>query len=452
MIGSHWSLDCFLCTSIVFKTDCHTIPPVQLRSENFLEAWSKVQPTVLIATTARWFPTARLTVALANAGFTVDAVCPSQHPIGKTDSVRKMHSYYGLGAMTSFADAIAAAKPDLIVPGDDLATQHLHLLYAQEQRKGVAGAAVCTLLERSLGAPENFPVLYARTKFIELAQEEGIRVPKTEVIHDSSDLKRWIAQTGFPTVLKTDGSSGGDGVRVVHTLEEAERGLRDLQAPPLLARAAKRTLINRDLRLVWPSLLRRRSIVSAQTFVAGREATSATACWKGEVLADLHFEVINKSVSSGPATVLRLIENAEMSIAAKKMARRLNLSGLHGFDFMLEPQTGCAHLIEINPRSTQVGHLTLGLGRDIPAALYSAVSGQVVRPAPKLTEDLTFALFPQEWIRDPASVFLQSAYHDVPWDKPELIRACVRARRKQDAWYSQQNRLQAFSLARLPRV
>jgi len=417
-----------------------------------LEAWSKVQRTVLIATTARWFPTARFAIALERAGFIVDAVCPPQHPIGKTDSVRKMYRYHGLDALASFADAITAANPDLIVPGDDLATQHLHLLYAQQQRKGCAGGALCALLERSLGAPENFPLLYARTPFIELAQAEDIRVPKTAVIRDESDLKKWISETGLPTVLKADGSSGGDGVRVVRTLEEAERALRVLQAPPLLMRAAKRMLINRDPRLVWPSLLRRRSVVSAQTFVAGREATSATACWKGEVLAELHFEVINKSVSSGPATVLRLIENAGMSIAAKKMARRLNLSGVHGFDFMLESQSDNAYLIEINPRSTQVGHLTMGADRDIPAALYSAVSGQVVRPAPKITEDDTFALFPQEWIRDPASMFLQSAYHDVPWDKPELIRACVRARRKQDAWYSQQNRLQAFSLARIPRV
>ena len=67
-----------------------------------------------------------------------------------------------------------------------------------------------------------------------------------------------------------------------------------------------------------------------------------------------------------------------MSIATERMARRLNLSGMHGFDFMLESQTGNAYLIEINPRATQVGHLTLGLGRDIPAALYSAVSGEVV--------------------------------------------------------------------------
>jgi hypothetical protein len=417
-----------------------------------MEAWSTVKQTVLIATTGRWFPTARLAVAMANAAFTVYAVCPSNHPLCKTGVVGKTYTYHALDGLASVANAISDAKPDLIVPGDDLATQHLHLLYAQEHRKGAAGVPVCALIERSLGAPENFPLLYARTKFMELAQEEGVRVPKTEVIHDLGDLKRWIAQEGLPVVLKADGSSGGSGVRVVRTLEDAERALRVLQAPPLLARAAKRALMDRDATLVWPSLLRRRSVVNAQAFVAGREATSAIACWKGKVLASLHFEVINKGISSGPATVLRRIESPEMSTAAEKMVRRLNLSGLHGFDFMIEAQTGDAYLIEINPRSTQVGHLTLGLGHDIPAALYSAASGRPVSPAPKITEDATIALFPQEWIRDAASPFLQSAYHDVPWDKPELIRACVRAKRKQAAWYSQESRLQAFSMARLPRL
>ena len=413
-----------------------------------------MKPTVLIATTARWIPTARLIVALENAGFAIDAVCPSGHPLSKTEAVRKIYKYRGLDALASFSEAIAASKPDLIVPGDDLATQQLHLLYEQEQRKGEAGKAICALIARSLGAPENFPLLYARATFIQLAQEEGVRVPKTQVIRDIPDLEKWMAAASadFPLVLKADGSSGGDGVRVVRTLDDARRALRSLEAPPLLARAMKRALIDRDPTLVWPSLLRRRSTVSAQTFIAGREATSAIACWEGEVLASLQFEVLNKVATSGHATVVRAIENAEMSAAATKLARRLNLSGVHGFDFMLESQTGDAYLLEINPRLTQVGHLTLGLGRDIPAALFSAVTGHAVSPAPKITEENTFALFPQEWIRDPASPFLQSAYHDVPWDKPELIRACVRARRKQRAWYSQQNRVQALSVARLPRT
>ncbi len=124
---------------------------------------------------------------------------------------------------------------------------------------------------------------------------------------------------GLPTVLKANGTCGGDGVRVVHTLEEAERAFRTLQAPPLLARAVKRALVNQDKTLLWPSLLRRRSVVNAQEFVAGREATSAVACWKGAVLASLHFEVLNKRDSAaGPSSVLRLIENPEMSAAAEK--------------------------------------------------------------------------------------------------------------------------------------
>jgi carbamoylphosphate synthase large subunit len=411
-----------------------------------------VKPTVLVSTTGSWFPTARMVVSLASAGFTVDAVCPSGHSIAKTDVVRRIHRYRGLAGIASFSDAIAASKPDLILPGDDVATQHLHSLYLQCRHNGEAGAATCSLIERSLGAAENFPTLYARTKFIEFARRAGVRAPQTQVVRDTEDLKEWINQNGVPVVLKADGSSNGDGVRIVDTWEDAERALRALQAPSLLARAAKRALINRDTRLVWPSLLRRRSIVNAQPYIAGREATSTVACWKGEVLASLHFEVIHKSSASGHATALRSIEHPEMTSAVETLVRQLELSGVHGFDFMLQNQTGDAHLLEINPRTTQVGHLPLGLGRDIPAALYAAVSGQPVRPAPKITKENTVALFPQEWLRDPSSPLLQSAYHDVPWDQPELIRAFVGERRKRSAWYSQQNRLQGFSIARQPRT
>ncbi|PYX10834.1 MAG: hypothetical protein DMG88_01030 [Acidobacteria bacterium] len=408
-----------------------------------------MKPTVLLATTSSWFPTARLAVALAHAGFTVDAVCPPRHPLDKTSAVRQMCAYHGLTPLRSFADAVAATKPDFILPGDDLATRHLHHLHGRECAQERAGSEICNLIERSLGAPESFAIVYARTAFMRLAQEEGIRVPQTETISNTHDLRAWLAQMGFPTVLKADCTSGGEGVRVVHTIEEAEHAYRRLQAPPLLARAAKRALVDQDKTLVWPSLLRRRPVVNGQAFVAGREATSTVACWNGVVLAGLHFEVLKKRSSAGPATVMRLIENAEMTAAAEKIARRLNLSGVHGLDFMLEADTGNAFLIEINPRSTQVGHLTLGPGRDLPAALYAAVSGQAVQPAAKLTEKDTIALFPHEWLQDPASSFLQSGYHDVPWQEPELVRACVRKRPK-IGWYSRQNPIPSFSAVRLP--
>jgi hypothetical protein len=353
-----------------------------------------------------------------------------------------------LAPLISFSRAIEITQPDFIVSGDDLATQHLHRLYDQEQRKGNADSPLCGVIERSLGKPESFPIVSARAAFLNLAREEGLRVPATQAISNIDDLRKWVARTGLPAVLKADGTSGGDGVRIAPTLAEAEGYFKELHSPPLLARAAKRALVDQDKTLVWPSLLRHRPVVNAQAFVAGHEATSTIVCWKGTVLASLHFEVINKASSKGHATVVRLIENAEMSAAVEGMARRLGLSGLYGFDFMLETDTGNAYLIEINPRGTQVGHLAFGPGRDIPAALYAALSGKAVQPAPKVTEKDTIALFPQEWIRDPESPFLRSAYHDIPWEEPELIRDCVSNRRKQSAWYSRSGRKQASSAAR----
>jgi formate-dependent phosphoribosylglycinamide formyltransferase (GAR transformylase) len=386
----------------------------------------------------------RLAMALNDAGFTLDAVCLPRHPLQKTKAAHKTYAYDSLAPLRSLASAITASSPDLIIPGDDPATMQLHALYERESKRGRKGALICSVIERSLGSPSSFPQVYARTGLLEIAQEEGIRVPRTEVLTDINQLREWGARTGFPAVLKSNGSSGGEGVRIVHSLEKAERAFRTLQAPPLLARALKRALIDGDKTLILPSLLRRRSGLNIQEYVAGQEATSTVACWQGTLLAGLHFEVLNKTTPTGPASVMRLIDSCEMSIAAEKIVRRLNLSGIVGLDFMLEEQTGNPYLIEVNPRATQVGHLTLGSGRDLPAALYAALTGEVIREAPKITENRTIALFPQEWKRNPESSFLQSGYHDVPWEEPELIRAFANSAGKHAALNFEKERVQVL--------
>lgn len=386
-------------------------------------------------------------MGLNNAGYTVDAVCLPRHPLLTTRAARQTYTYRGLAPLQSVEAAIAASRPDLVIPADDLAAMHLHALYQRDADRGRKSEFLCSVIKRSLGAPSSFPMVYDRTRFLETAQEEGIRVPKSEVLTDIHQARAWAAQASFPAVLKSNGSSGGVGVKIVHTREEAERAFRSLQAPPLMARAAKRALTDGDMSLVWPSLLRKRASVNAQGFVAGREASSTFACWNGKVLAGLHFEVLNKTERTGPASVIRLIENLEMSTAADKIAGRLNLSGMVGLDFMLEEQTGNAYLIEINPRATQVGHLALGPGRDLPAALYAALTGETIREAPKVTENKVIALFPPEWKRNPDSAYLRSGYHDVPWEEPELVRACVLSARKRTALKSEIERLRAFSSA-----
>jgi hypothetical protein len=407
----------------------------------------ELKATALVATTFKWYPTARLAVALAKCGFQVEAVCPPSHPMFETSAVRERNHYSVFSPASSFAAAIAATKPDLVIPGDDITVQHLHRLYATELRKEGPQSFICEVLERSLGGPESFPVVFSRTAFLDAAREEGLRIPETAGLSSIEELREFIRRVGLPVAIKANGTSGGEGVSIAQTPEDAEREFLRLQAPPLLLRALKRTVVNQNATLLGPALRRKPFQMSAQKFIAGTEATSAVACWKGEVLASLHFEVVNKLKATGHATVVRRIDNAEMEHAARTMMRRLKLSGLVGFDFMLESGTRNAYLIEINPRSTQVGHLALGPGRNIPAALFAAVTEEAADDTSSITEKETIALFPQEWLRDPASAYLRSAYHDVPWDEPDLIRECVRRRKKPAPWRVEKPTARSLSAA-----
>lgn len=360
-------------------------------------------------------------MAFADAGCAVEAVCPGGHPLEHVRAVRRLYPHRALAALQSFRDAIQISGPDLIVPSDDLASRLLHQVHAQE--KGQTDVALA--IERSLGAPESFPIVEARAKFLGCAEALGIRAPHTVAVQDVAALKRAASELGYPLVLKVDGTSGGYGVRIVRSAVEAENAFRTLHAPPSIARAAKRALIDHDRNLIWPALLRRVAKVNAQAFVEGSDVTSTVACWKGKVLATLDFEVIRKRYDSGPSSVLRWIEVPEMQDAVARLVSELKLSGIVGFDFLLEKGSGAAHLLEINPRSTQVGHMTLGAGRDLPAALCAAASGAELEPAPALTKGDTIALFPQEWMRDPNSPFLRTAFHDVPWAEPDLLQNCL---------------------------
>ena len=392
-----------------------------------------MKPIVLVVTTMRWLPTARLAVALADAGFTVETVCPAGHSIAKTTVVKRAFIYRGLAPLKSIMAAIEATKPDLLIPGDDLATMHLHHLHEQHSRQkqysgntrssgaGKFGETICGLIERSIGAPEDFDVIDDRTAFMHAAQQTGVRVPCTEAVDNDPALQEFAAKSGYPLVLKANGTSGGTGVRIVGNEQEARKALRALQAPPEFHRAMKRAVFDRNTTMLGPSVRRTKSVVNAQAFVDGTEATSVVACWQGQVLAGLHFEVLQKTNPSGPATVLKRIVHPEMTAAAEKMARRLKLSGLHGFDFMLDAQRN-AFLIEINPRITQVGHLNMGVGQDLPRALVAIPFGKETQQVPAVTDSDIVALFPKEWLRDPDSPYLQDGYHDVPWDQPELVR------------------------------
>ena len=148
-----------------------------------------------------------------------------------------------------------------------------------------------------------------------------------------------------------------------------------------------------------------------QAFVAGTPATSVFAARNGVVLGALHMEVMSWKGVAGPASVMRRLHSPAMAEAASKIAARFGLNGFHGLDFMRDVD-GVPHLIEINPRATQICHLPLEA--DLPACLIG------VPERPSLTALRKIALFPQVLT---ALNLPESVFQDIPWDDPGVLHA-----------------------------
>jgi len=381
------------------------------------------KPKILLATTCRWFSAARLVIAFTRAGFTVEAVSPSNHPILLTKTLEASHPFHSFQPAKSIRLAIEKSRPDIVIPCDDLAAIHLRALYEKVSSENTpASRQLRALVVRSIGDASSYPILASRYKLLALARELGISTPATQEVSSSDDVRSWCAANSFPAVLKADGTSGGQGVRIVKTLEEALAAFRSLRAPAPALVVLKRATIDRDRNLVQPWLQRKRHTVSIQKFVPGRDFNIAVGCWQGEVISTVGAEVLETWRPHGPASVIRLVPSGPMLDAARSLVRRLQLSGLCGFDFLVDRETGEHTLIEINPRATQTAHIPLGPEHDIPTALFSAMTGEA-REALSVTNNEEIALFPQAWQSAPPRPHLASAYHDVPWEAPQLVRA-----------------------------
>ena len=229
----------------------------RLEHEN-LEGRVTVTPKVLLADTTRWPNAARLAIGLAKAGCNVSAVCPTHHPLLKTSAIREIFSYRGLRPLGSLVAAIQMTNPDLIIPCDDRAVYHLHELYTRERNIENARSEIATLITRSLGAPESYPIVSARYDLIKMANQEGIRVPETAPLNTVDDLRSWQARQALPWVLKVDGTCGGRGVKIAHSPKDAEHLFLEMTRQFAAARVIKRLIVNRDsfwLRPWWNDFL-----------------------------------------------------------------------------------------------------------------------------------------------------------------------------------------------------
>jgi carbamoylphosphate synthase large subunit len=386
-----------------------------------IQQMSLSRPRVLLTDTERWATPARLAIALAEAGAEVTVLCPPRHPILKAKGIKRTLNFNGLNPLNSIQAAIESVAPDIVIPGDDRSVHLVHELHARALSEGRTNVA--TVIARSLGSPESFPVLSSRYEFLNVAREEGLHVPDTYAIREPSDLVRLKTSAAFPLVMKVDGTSAGRGVRIIHTPEGTDQFFQRARTAHATARTIKRLIVNRDRFFLRPWWLGSQPKVIAQSYVRGYPANCGVACWEGRVLAGINAEAVSAVSSTGPASVVRIISHPAMTLAAERIAKRLHLSGFFGLDFVVEEKTGTAYVIEINPRCTPLSHLRLGKGRDVVAALLREVSGQLIEDLAETKNEL-IAYYPQAW--HSKSELLQSSFHDIPSSEPDYAQELLR--------------------------
>jgi hypothetical protein len=373
------------------------------------------QPSVLIVA-AKWWPlSARLAAALVQHRCRVSALCPTGHPLTYVSGLDRLECYVGTRSLASLARALRQGRIDIVIPCDDGVVAQLHTLYHQIP-------ALRDLIERSLGHPQSFRVVSSRYQLLATAVELGIAVPETRSVSSAGDLISWHGKVAATCALKIDGESGGNGVRISGSLEQSLAAWRELRAPQSLATAWKRLAIDRDPLALWMRASSAEREITVQRLIHGRPANSMMACRNGEVVSLMSVMVLAASGPTGAATIIQRIQDDRMAKAATLLAKRLQLSGFFGLDFMTETDTGIPYLIEMNPRCTQLGHLEFGDQGSLVGAFIAELRGELPPPPNHPLPLDTIALYPQALVAlGTGSRYRESSYLDVPWGEPRLV-------------------------------
>lgn len=378
---------------------------------------------VLLFTTQRWPNTALLALALRRAGLTVRALCPTGHPVRAASFIAPERPYRRLLRFSRLEAALQRGPVDLVVPGDDAATEELHALHRRTRDPHVRA-----LIERSLGDPRYYRRVLRKSEVVALAARLGVATPATVQIDSREALQAQLAHVRWPVLIKADGWCGGRGNRLVRSPQEALAAFDELPRPQSWATALKDSARENSLQPLMRRLEGRAPAVTLQEFVSGRPVNRAVVCRRGEVLDGRTFEAVQCMPNFGHATVVRPRRLPQAERAAETLTAALGLSGLAGFDFIYDEACDRLWLLELNPRATSACHLAPDAAAPLVAALPQLM--RAPRPGRPRHEALDsaplIALFPDELARDRASSLLARAEHPIPWDEPELVLECLR--------------------------
>ncbi len=377
---------------------------------------------LLVSTATRWLGTARIPRGLAKAGFEVALLTPRNSLAEKSRYVARI-GYLSdvtnpLQWVSAFAGMVKATAPQIVVPCDEMAFRLLQMLALSppDNLQPALHLELASLIRESLGNPAHYRVSVDKTLLPAAAAALGVRVPAHRSIASLAEAEEFTKEYPYPAVLKRRHGFAGHGVAVCANADELIAAWNRLCVPEPLT-------LERES---GPALL-------IQTFVRGATVSRSSVAWRGRPLAGTSRErLVMNPPQTGPATVVRYIHQPEVTRFSAMLIEGFEMSGFSGIEFRVEQTTGAAYLLEINRRITPGAPTSDLVGIDLCVALHAAVTGgesTVPSDVPPGTDRIVVR-FPQEWLRDPESPYLNGYPIDAPWDDPDVFEAMLAMRKE----------------------
>jgi hypothetical protein len=403
-------------------------------------ASERSEPRVLFVAVQNWIAAERLPADLHRHGCRVAVLCPRHFFLALTrhvDAIFGLPRWFdGLLLLPRLEYVIRVWRPSRVLPVDEHVVRFLHDVRAHRGMGALASRRLRDLIEISLGDPAHYPELSSRARLAALVERLGIRAPAARSPATPGEVRRLVAEVGFPVVLKREGTVAGHGILIIHN--ESELAACLLHPPPSRATRYGRRLVGALAGLVragrYTPANGAPGGIQVQQWIDGTPAMYLVVADRGAMLAGVGFlKERTNPPGTGPSTVVRHVRNAEMAGAARAIVAATRVSGLISLDFMVEQETGRAYVIELNPRPSVVTPAGRHVGVDLTAAYLANLEGRSWDAVPGPVVHPLIAHYPKELARDPESPYLRTAYHDVPEDDPALILAYER-------WIARQHR------------
>jgi hypothetical protein len=356
-------------------------------------------------------------------GFAVEGFCPDRHPLAFSSVIERRHSP-GWNIQAALLKVLELRAPALVIACDDPARQvltRIHALCMATQR-----LATARIIETSFGDPAHFQTLDEKSRVLAALNPAQVRMPKRLPIAGPADLDGAFKALSAPIVLKRDRTWGGQGVAICRSLEQAHQQLARLQRKLPFRAALRRAFWQREGAALVEHFAQSAPVIEAEQYIEGEPANCVAACWKGEVAAALSVSVLEMQPRPiGPSTLVQIIDDRDIARMVAGIARQFDLSGVCGFDFMLERGTGAAYFLELNARATPTSHVGRSPATDVARALAQRCGLVCNDPKDAIAQDPVspVALFPAEWSRDPHSAHLRAA--SVPWDDAAVMAGFI---------------------------